>query len=77
MSAADVHEQYQHYSMVLEWDPEDAIYVVTVPELPGCTTHGATYEQAVRQGQDAVDSWIAANRLEGRPIPHPRVFARS
>jgi predicted RNase H-like HicB family nuclease len=77
MSAADVHEEHQHYSMVLEWDPEDSIYVVTVPELPGCMTHGATYEEAVRQGQDAVDSWIAANRALGRPIPQPRVFARS
>lgn len=74
MSSRDVHEDYQHYSMLLQWDPEEDIYVVTVPELPGCMTHGATYEEAVRQGQDAVDSWIAANRSQGRRIPEPQIF---
>jgi len=66
---------YRHYSMLLRWDPDDGIYVVTVPELPGCMSHGATYEEAVRQGQDAIDSWVAASRAEGLPIPEPRVFA--
>ena len=40
----------KHYSMVIQWDPRDDIYVVTVPELPGCRTHGKTYKKAVRQG---------------------------
>jgi predicted RNase H-like HicB family nuclease len=75
MSPENVKETYQHYSMTLQWDPTEGIYVVTVPELPGCTTHGATYEEAVAQGQDAIDSWISANRAEGRPIPEPQVFA--
>ncbi len=65
----------RHYSMLLQWDPDDEIYVVTVPELPGCMSHGATYEEAVRQGQDAIDSWVAASRAEGLSIPEPRVFA--
>lgn len=74
MSTEGATEEYQHYSMVLQWDPEDGIYVVTVPELPGCMSHGATYEEAVRQGQDAIDSRVAVNRAEGRSIPEPRVF---
>lgn len=68
-------ELYQHYSMTIEWDPDDRIYVVRVPELPGCATHGATYEEAVRQGQDAIESWIDAARAWGDPIPAPRVVA--
>ena len=75
MSLKDVQEAYQHYSMTLQWDPEERIFVVTVPELPGCMSHGATYGEAAANGQDAIDSWIDANRAEGRPIPHPRVFA--
>ena len=66
-------EQYKHYSMTIEWDPDDHIYVVQVPELPGCVTHGDTYEEAVRQGQDAIESWIDAARADGTPIPAPRV----
>jgi predicted RNase H-like HicB family nuclease len=66
-------ERYKHYSMTIEWDPDDRIYVVRVPELPGCATHGATYEEAVRQGQDAIESWIDAAIAWGDPVPAPRV----
>ncbi len=33
-------KHYEHYSMVIEWSDEDEAYIVTVPELPGCITHG-------------------------------------
>ncbi len=69
-------EDYLHYSMIIEWDPEDRIYVVQVPELPGCVTHGSTYEEAVRQGQDAIESWIDAEHYWGNPIPPPKVSAQ-
>ncbi len=62
------------YSMRLEWDPRDSIYVVTVPELPGCTTHGATVEEAARKGREAIASWIDAARAWGDPIPPPREY---
>ncbi len=61
-----------HYSMLLEWDPDDNIYVVTVPELRGCRTHGRTYEEAARRGQEAIESWVAAARADGDAIPAPR-----
>ncbi|MGI8857971.1 MAG: type II toxin-antitoxin system HicB family antitoxin [Thermomicrobiales bacterium] len=65
------------YSMVIEWSDEDEAYIVTVPELPGCRTHGSTYEEAVRQGQDAIISWLDAQHASGRPIPAPHVFAQT
>jgi antitoxin HicB len=68
-------EAYEHYSMILEWDPRDNIYVVTVPELPGCQTHGATLEEAIKQARDALESWIDVAREIGKPIPPPRYFA--
>ena len=66
--------QYAHYSMNIQWDEDDQIYVVTVPELPGCRTHGSTYEEAVRQGQDAITSWIMVAQELRRPIPAPKVM---
>ncbi len=48
------------YSMRLDWDPDDRIFVVSVPELPGCMTHGATREEAVRKGEEAISSWLIA-----------------
>lgn len=67
-------EEAKHYSMIIQWDPKDHIYVVSVPELPGCMTHGSTYEEAVKQGQDAIESWIMVAQELGRSIPSPRVL---
>lgn len=70
---AKATEPYTRYSMIIEWSDEDHAYIVTVPELPGCVTHGDTYEEAVRQGQDAIESWIDVARELGRPVPAPRI----
>jgi predicted RNase H-like HicB family nuclease len=67
-------ERYGHYSMIIEWSDEDDAFIVTTPELPGCRTHGATYNEAVQQGQDAIESWVDANIAWGRPIPPPKLF---
>lgn len=62
-----------HYSMDIRWDPRDDIYVVTVPELHGCVTHGATYEEAVAQGRDAIDTWVDGE--DPATLPAPRFYA--
>lgn len=63
-----------HHSMVLEWEPQGRVYVVTVPELPGCRTHGRSLEEAVRHGQEVIDFWIEAARDAQEPVPLPRSF---
>jgi len=60
------------YSMEIIWSDEDQAYIVTVPELPGCRTHGSTYEEAVQRGKEAIESWVEASRAWGDPIPPPR-----
>jgi len=65
----------KHYSMNIQWSDEDQAYIVTVPELSGCKTHGTTYEEAVKQGQDAIDSWIMVTQELGRPVPPPNKIA--
>jgi predicted RNase H-like HicB family nuclease len=67
-------ESYQHYSMIIQWSDRDDAYIVTVPELPGCRTHGETYEEAVQQGQEAIETWIDGSRASGLPIPEPSVI---
>lgn len=64
----------RHYSLVIQWDPDDQIYVVTVPELHGCMTHGRTYEEAILQAQDAIESWISAAQEMGFSIPEPQTY---
>ena len=63
----------KHYSMVIQWDAHDKIYVVSVPELPGCMTHGKTYEEAVQQGQDAIETWIEGSLALNLPVPPPKL----
>jgi predicted RNase H-like HicB family nuclease len=65
----------KRYSMVIEWSDEDQAYIVTVPELPGCKTHGYTYEEAVQQGQDAIESWIMVAIADNDPVPLPKKYA--
>ena len=60
--------------MIVEWEPGDGIDIVTVPELPGCRTHGESLVEAVKQGQDAIETWIDGMRHWGEPIPPPRYF---
>ena len=59
------------YSMLIQWSDEDDAYVVTLPEFGGCKTHGDTYAQAVKHGQEALESLIDAFQGEGRRLPKP------
>jgi predicted RNase H-like HicB family nuclease len=68
---------YPPYSMTVEWDPNDDIFVVTIPELPGCITHGATYQEAVTQGQEAMEGWVDIARADGETLPAPRAYGTS
>jgi predicted RNase H-like HicB family nuclease len=61
------------YSLTLAWDPDDRIFVVTVPELPGCRTHGATYEAAAANAREAIALWVEVARDHGDPLPEPLV----
>ena len=66
--------EIKHYTMIIQWSDEDQAYIVRVPELPGCKTHGDTYEEAVRQGEDAIESWIMVALADDKPIPPPQKY---
>jgi predicted RNase H-like HicB family nuclease len=74
MNGTGVHEEYEPCSMTIEWFDADEAFIVTVPELPGCRTHGATRADAVKQGEDAIATWIDGARADGEMVPPPRVF---
>lgn len=41
-------------------DEDGGGYLATVPDLPGCMSDGTTPEEALKNVQDAIASWIAA-----------------
>jgi predicted RNase H-like HicB family nuclease len=65
----------RRYSMTIMWSDEDGVYIVTAPELPGCRTHGATHQEALMMGEEAIAGWLASARAVGDPVPPPRVVA--
>jgi predicted RNase H-like HicB family nuclease len=60
------------YAKVIEWSDLDQKFIVTVPDLRGCRTAGATREEAARNGEEAIASMLAAFADSGvqQPIPH-------
>lgn len=60
------------YELVIWWSDEDDVFVVDVPELPGCMAHGRSLNAAVSNSQDAISFWIQGARETGRAVPRPR-----
>ncbi|HET7095416.1 MAG TPA: helix-turn-helix domain-containing protein, partial [Thermomicrobiales bacterium] len=54
----------------------DDAYVVSVPELPGLHTHGATVAEAAEMGEEAIATWLEADRRWGDETPPPPRTAR-
>jgi antitoxin HicB len=46
-------------------------YLATVPDLPGCMSDGATPEEALKNVQEAIVSWIEAAKEWKLDIPEP------
>jgi predicted RNase H-like HicB family nuclease len=60
------------YEIIIYWSSEDDAFVAQVPELPGCMADGQTYEEALKNAQDAIADWIDTARSLGRAIPEPK-----
>lgn len=59
------------YTMLIQWSEADQLYLVHLPEFPWqqFVTHGKTYEEAARNGQDAIAGLIEVLQNNGQPLP--------
>jgi antitoxin HicB len=65
-----------HYSMTIQWSDEDQTYIVSLPEWGDLVhTHGDTYEEAVKNGQELLDGLIESRHQHGEPLPAPQIYA--
>lgn len=64
--------QTQKYEIIIYWDNDDKIFVAEVPELAGCSAHGKTPIDAVKNVTEAVELWLETAREFGDEIPAPR-----
>ena len=60
------------YEIILYWSNEDDAYIAEVPELPGCTADGSSYQEAIANVEIVIDEWIETAKGLGRAIPVPK-----
>jgi predicted RNase H-like HicB family nuclease len=62
--------------MLIQWSDENAAFLVPFPEWQGRVfnpiTHGETYEEAARNGTEALVGLVASARQHDELLPEPR-----
>jgi predicted RNase H-like HicB family nuclease len=80
MSASNQWPEPPRYAMHIAWSEQDHAYLVALPEwMPRlvnrvAVTHGATYEEAARRGQEVLELLIEEAQARGEPLPQPRLI---
>lgn len=59
------------YPVVIHKDP-DSDYGVSVPDLPGCFSAGATFDEALSEAVEAIECHLEGLLLDEEPIPPPQ-----
>lgn len=82
MSTGNQRVELPRYSMLIRWSDDDQAYLVTLPEwsdhvIGDVVTHGETYAEAARDGEEALQALIEWAQQEGFPLPEPRVYANA
>jgi predicted RNase H-like HicB family nuclease len=59
------------YHINVFWSEPGGRWVADIPDLRGCSAHGATPEEAVAEAQTAIGLWIETALDAGIPVPDP------
>ncbi|NET01020.1 MAG: type II toxin-antitoxin system HicB family antitoxin [Sphaerospermopsis sp. SIO1G1] len=61
------------YQMIIQWSEEDNCFLVGFPDFPGqiWRSHGDTYQEAVNNGVEALESLVIAYQTTGENLPKP------
>jgi len=60
------------YSIVVDPDPDEGGFTVTVPALPGCITQGETIEECLANANEAISLYLEDLVAAGEPIPEEK-----
>ena len=64
------------FSMIIRWSERDKLYVTHLPEFgEGAKTHGATYDEAARNGREVLEMLVESYMAEGQPLPKPDTYS--
>jgi antitoxin HicB len=57
------------YTILLDPDPEEGGFTVTVPALPGVITQGETVDACIERAREAISLHIEGLVRDGDPVP--------
>lgn len=60
------------YEIIIFWSEHDKSFIAEIPELKGCTAHGETHDDALKQVKVVANEWIKIAKIEGWEIPQPK-----
>ena len=66
------HSEAHKYELVIYWSAADQLFLVEVPDLPGCMADGDTPAKAAANAAEVISVWIDSAREDGREVPEPR-----
>lgn len=63
------------YRIIIQWSDEDDCFLVALPDFLGqyWRTHGDTYEEAVANAKEAIESLIITYQADNEPLPKPLI----
>ena len=59
------------YHIDVFWWPQDECWIANVPDLSGCSAHGETPGEAIKEVGIATELWLETTADHGDPIPVP------
>jgi antitoxin HicB len=57
------------YHVRLRWEPDDGVYTIWVPSLPGCVTIGKTIKEALEMVRDAIEIYVETLISHDEEVP--------
>jgi predicted RNase H-like HicB family nuclease len=57
------------YRIIIEKDPEEGVFIASVPSLPGCNTFGENAREAALMAEEAIEVYIETLRDLGKIVP--------
>ena len=60
------------YEIILYWSEEDEAFIAEVPELPGCSADGSSYQEAISNVEVIIQEWFETAGELNRPVPEPK-----
>jgi predicted RNase H-like HicB family nuclease len=65
------------YTILLDPDPDDGGYTVTVAALPGCITEGETVVECIQNAEEAIRLYLDDLHASGELIPEEKVVPQA